>query len=604
MTIAAMPPQTLSRTKIFGEPQLHTDGEILALAFAPDGTLWSVEDPGVLRHWNARNGQQLLWHSLSDMETLWCFSDDTRILITASDDLSFWDTSSGQVLTALALPSWASALACHPDPSHVATGHDDGTIRYWDASGHQLLHVLTGSKESVSALAFSRDGNLLAAAHEDRIINLWDLAQGKMLGRFVGHADRIPALAWHPSGQFLVSAGWDRTARVWDVRTQQAVMLLNSHAAQVSAMAFSRDGNWLACADSALSVHVWDFVKKRVTHVLKGPQSEIFSLAFSADGKRLAAGGDHVIHVWDTQTGQPLAGSKPRQATRASLALSPDGARLASNGGGLAPRVWNIATQKPEVILEEKLPVHDVVYSPSGSLLAAACEQHVRVWQAATGKSVLIVDGPEDPTTSVAFSRDGSLLAGASATGLSVWLWRVADGEPVLLIPDALDGCTSQTLAFHPKLPLLAVGGIDWMATGGSNGAISLWDYEKRHEVATFLGGTVSIAFHPSGSRLASTSLEASICIWDIDSQQLLFEFSSHDGPVSCLAYSADGKWLATGGEDRTIRVWNEEGDECGCQEIDSQPNSLAFSPDGQFLYSANANGTCYQLKVADLLQN
>src|SRR5580658_6325248 len=128
MTIAAMPPHTLGKTKVFGEPQLHTDGEILALAFAADGSLWSVEDPGVLRHWSVQNGKQLNWHSLSDLETLWCFSDDTRILVSASDDLSFWDTSSGQVLTALSQPSWVSALACHPEPSHVATGHDDGSI--------------------------------------------------------------------------------------------------------------------------------------------------------------------------------------------------------------------------------------------------------------------------------------------------------------------------------------------------------------------------------------------------------------------------------------------------------------------------------------------
>ena len=217
---------------------------------------------------------------------------------------------------------------------------------------------------------------------------------------------------------------------------------------------------------------------------------------------------------------------------------------------------------------------------------------------------MLQVDGSEEPITSVAFSPDGSLLAGASATGLCVWLWRVTDGEPVLLIPDALDGCTVQTLAFHPKLPLLAVGGIDWLATGGSNGAISLWNYQQRHEEATFLGGTVAIAFHPTGNRLASTSLDESIFIWDLDNKQLLAELTAHDGQVTCLAYSPDGKWLATGGEDRTIRLWNDAGEEFGCRELDTQPSSLTFSPDGQFLYRANVNTTCYQLKLADLLES
>ena len=140
------------------------------------------------------------------------------------------------------------------------------------------------------------------------------------------------------------------------------------------------------------------------------------------------------------------------------------------------------------------------------------------------------------------------------------------------------------------------------MATGGSNGAVSLWDYQQREVVATFFEGTQSLAFHPSGDRLALASLEDSICIWDVNNKELLVELTGHDGPVTCLAYSPDGQWLATAGEDRTVRLWDEEGDEQACHELDSQPTALAFSPDGRFLYTANANTTCYQLKLADLL--
>ena len=56
-----------------------------------------------------------------------------------------------------------------------------------------------------------------------------------------------------------------------------------------------------------------------------------------------------------------------------------------------------------------------------------------------------------------------------------VWLWQVPSGEPVLIIPDAADDCSVEALAFQPGGTLLAVAGIDYLATGGNDGQVSLW---------------------------------------------------------------------------------------------------------------------------------
>lgn len=599
MTAATMPPA--ASPKVFGEPQLRTDGELLALAFAPDGSLWSVEEPGVLRHWNPNGGHQIEWHSLSDLETLWAFSRDTRVLASASDDLTLWDTSSGHILTALPQPAWVSALGFHPDPSQIASGHDDGIIRLWDISGHQLQLECKHHKRPISAVKISNDGALLAAASEDKTISLWDLTLGKLIGVLRGHTDRIPALVWHPNGKYLVSAGWDTTARVWDVQTLEPVILLNSHSGQVSALAFSEQGDLLACADSSQSIHVWDFGQRKTKFLLKGPQKEIHCLSFSGKAKLLASSGAEVIHLWDTDTGHAIAGAGPRQVTRTSLSLSPDGHHLATNGGGAIGRIWNTQGRIEVARLEETNTLFGLAYSPDGKTLAAAADRHLRLFSMPAGKVQRDLDGPEEAITAVAFSRDGKQIASASNVGTSVWIWNAGDGEPVLLIPDALDGCTIEALAWHPIKPMLAVGGIDWMATGGSNGAVSVWDIANRCEIATFPGGATALAFHPSGEQVASTTLEQSICIWNLGEQQILAELMGHDGPVTSLAYSPDGELLASGGEDRTVRLWNSEGDEIASVELDSQPTALTFSPDGQYLYTGNANTTCCQLKVSDL---
>jgi hypothetical protein len=69
--------------KIFGEPRFHTDGDVAAVAFAADGTLWSIDDAGLLQHWSA-DGKVLGRNFLSDLETLWVFSPGAKLLASGS----------------------------------------------------------------------------------------------------------------------------------------------------------------------------------------------------------------------------------------------------------------------------------------------------------------------------------------------------------------------------------------------------------------------------------------------------------------------------------------------------------------------------------------
>src|SRR5262245_6990627 len=333
--------------RVFGAPALHTDNDLLALGIAADGTLWSVEETGLLRQWSLATRRQVNQWVLDEEATVWAFNWAGRLLASGSNEVDVWEISSGEQLVGWRADSWVTALAFQPFVPVLATGHDDGVVRVWDWAEKRLLHQFSGHGNAVSAVAFSWDRTRLATAGEDRLIHLWDLTTGKQAGTLEGHTDRIPALVWHPDNRRRFSAGWDTTVRVWDVLSRQPIILLNSHASQVHAVALSGNGKLLASADSGQSVHVWDVDSYKTLQVLRQRGGEARVVCFTPDDGKgnlrpplLAYGGvDRVINLWASGQSPETADVDPL-LSRVGVVVSSDGSRLYGLGGATELRCW------------------------------------------------------------------------------------------------------------------------------------------------------------------------------------------------------------------------------------------------------------------------
>jgi WD40 repeat protein len=602
-------------SRIFGARPFHTDGDLLALAFAPDGSLWSVEEPGVLRRWDVATREQTAFRPLDELATVWAFCPRVAFVAAGSDELSVWEVRTARPCFAVPQESWITAIAFSPAGNVAATGHDDNAVRFWDLRDGDLLREIPAHDLPVSALAFSLDGRSLASAGEDRMIRVWDTGTGRWLVSLIGHTDRIPGLAWRADGSQLFSAGWDTTVRVWDIASGEPVILLNSHAGQVNALAADQEGKRLACADSANAIHIWDTQKHRTLQVLPDHGAEVRALAFCAGGQLLASGGaDRVIRLWDAQRGGDVGADADPLLSRASLSISPDGTRLASLGGGTPLRVWDTRTRAAVVEVEGNPVLRAFAASPDGRWFAASVASENRhdlpadsresLWlcQADSGRRQVRLEGQAAPITALAFSPEVSLLASAGCQSSDLWLWHLPTGEPSLLIPDALDGCGIEAVAVHPGGRLVAVGGIDHMATSGHDGAIAIWDIHDRRLLRILPVGVTALAFSSEGDRLAAATLRPQVLLFDT-SWHPVADLIGHLDVVTCVAFSPSGRLLATGSDDRTVRLWNAgTGTARGSVELDTQVKALAFAPDGRHLFTGNGNTSCYEIDLVEVL--
>ncbi|MCS6864720.1 MAG: WD40 repeat domain-containing protein [Gemmataceae bacterium] len=599
--------------RVFGTPRFHTEGDIAALTFAADGTVLAVDEAGVLWRWSGE-GRLLARHFLSDLETLWCFGPQGELLASGNDDLILWETATGQLFRRIEQPSdqsaWVTAIAFSPEGRLVAAGHDNGWVRFWDVASQKFLgqiaaHASGAVRQPVSAVAFSPDGKWLATAGEDRVVRVWDSDSHQLVAELKSHTDRIPALVWSPDARLLISAGWDTSARVWRPPHPDPLMLLNSHADQVHALAYSPDGKYLACADSDNDIYLWrDPETAQRGPILRGHTDEIRCLAFSPDGRQLASAGlDRVVHIWDVRDGQLLAGPNPKgRHSIAVIAGTP--LRLASSAGSKV-RVWDVASGE-EVAPTHLCPAVAVAASSDGKWLGIGGTDHyTQLWNAAEGTLHASLEATKPPIGFLTFTPDGKTLLHTSPTDGLVWLWACETGQPELILIEAADACTLEAVAVHPNGRWVACGGIDYLNTGERDGAVCLWDIPTKEKLATIDVGVTSLAFDPQGKYLAGAGLDDAVYVWDAATQETVFVFGGHLHAINVVVFDPTGSYLLSGSDDGTLRCWDVlSGRTLVVRELDSPVQSLAFSPDGRFLFCANGNTTCYQIDFQKFLED
>jgi len=467
-----------------------------------------------------------------------------------------------------------TSLAISSDGKYLVSGSTDETIKIWDFKSGVLIRTIKNfsiegwkhwTKKQVISVGISKDSKYIFSTGRDSCVKVWDFKSGEHI-RTIGDINHpIWLIEVSPDEKHII-CGAEKTIEVWDYISGNLIRTINA-SEYGNSILISPDGKYIISSSRGNSIKVWDFESEELIHRLSGYC--LYPVDISSDGKYIVSGSDSKrIYIWDLNNGERLIKIPTNGKEISSIKLSPDNNYIICGLKNRTIQIWDILMKKVVFSPErQKYRVLSIAASPNGKFLfaslanrfASPINNSIKVWEFETGKLIYSINNYCGKVFSIAISPDGKFFI---------------------------------------------TGSYDWN--------VRVWDLKTGKLLRKFLGHKdiiTSVAFSPNGKYIASSSYDRTVNVWDFYTGNLIRVFGKRvpeeeitqsrilerlDQSWHCVDFSKDGKYIACGSSDNSVRVWEFETGKLIHMITGHQYSvyDLVITPDSRFIISISFDST------------